>query len=275
MTCTKIAYVVAGTTSILLGVLAFHVYEVYNQDDPDVLPHNLFFPLWFSMDWPCQRTYPFPDHIQYVDRQYYAEILRNPDYTQKLRDENAQYQILDRLFRLKIIRDKFGIPLTLTLDESDTFSMWVEPKYPTFHGIDVGIGKKDGRLYILCNWHIHYVNLFEDINGMIDDIGSQFDSMVCSDKRTVVDGDLVTIDLLLPSSLNDPNKVAEKRDDREYRICVQGTYHLHNTSGSPVGVLCYTGVIDFTHLGINRGFRVKSLQLKTTENGKRILYKVN
>lgn len=266
--------VISTVASIALGILSFKVYGVYSDKEADA-SSSFFFPTWFSLDWPIQRTYAFPNYLKYVDKEYYEEINATPNFAERMRNENVQYQILDRLFRLNLVRDKFGIPLTIVSEDDDAFSMWIEPKYPTLHGPEIEIGKLGGSLWLSWGWLIKSLNWSGKINGILADFESKLDPMICGDETTRVAGDAVSIEIHSVSNVNDSLKVAEKCGDRNYRVHTQGTYHLQNNNGDNVGILTYTGVIDFTHLGINRGFRLASLELKVVEDGSVILYKIS
>lgn len=246
---------------------------MYAQDDLDVETRHIFFPLWFSMDWPKQRTYPFPDHLKYVDKEYYKNILGKENYLKELYEENVPCQVLDCLFRLSLIRNKFGIPLALQFEENNSHLTCVEPRYPTFHGLDVGVRKLDGNMKVLCEWHIKSINWFGKIDGMIADIESQLDPMVREESSGVA-GDTRSIEVVPVSNLSIPFKNTRRCGDRDYNVVIRGSFQLYNNSGYKIGTILYTGCLDFSHLGINRGFRVTSLNLKTVEEGKTILYKV-
>lgn len=267
------AIIVSTVASIALGIFTWRVYNVFSDKETDT-SSSFFIPTWFSLDWPIQRKYAFPNYLKYVDTKYYQDITAHSNFAEQLRNENVQYQILDRLFRLNLVRDKFGIPLSIVSKEDDTFSMWVEPKFPTVHGPEIQIEKLDGRLKFSWGWLIKSLNWTGKIKGILADIESKLDPMICGDESTRVAGDAVSIEIHSVSNVNDSSKVAEKCGDRNYRVHTQGTFHLHNINEDEIGTVIYTGVIDFTHLGINRGFRVASLELKTVEDGSVILYKI-
>lgn len=267
-------FLISTVASIALGVLSFKVYSVYSDREAEA-SSSFFCPTWFSLDWPIQRTYAFPNYLKYADKKYYEEIIATPNFAEHMRNENVQYQILDRLFRLNLVRDNFGIPLTIISTDEDTFSMWIEPKFPTLHGPEIKIGKLDGRLWFSWGWLIKSLNWPGKINGILADIESKLDPMICGDDSTRIAGDAVSIEIHSVSNINDSLKVSEKCGDRDYRVYTQGTFHLNNNNNEEIGLLTYTGLIDFKHLGINRGFRVASLELKVVEDGSVVVYKIS
>lgn len=260
--------------SIALSYFTLNVYSVYNDENDHVDSKTIFFPVWFSVNWPIQKRYSFPEDLKYIDKKYYEELLDHAEFAEKLRDVNVVNLILDHLFRLSLIRDKFGIPLTVESVNDDSYSMWIEPKYPTVHGPQVEIGKLDGNLHFLWDWTVKSLDWFGKINGIMEDLESKLDPMICGEENSGVAGDS-SLHFYPRSILSDQLKVAEKCGNRPYRVHTKGTYHLHSSTDELIGVLFYLGVIDFTHLGINRGFRVTSLHLKTVEDGKAILYKLS
>lgn len=272
---SKVVLTIASLSTAFFGFFLLQAYRVYTIDDSNVDSKGVFLPLWFSMDWPVQRKYPFPEYLRYIDLKHYEHNLDDPECLHKLRDRNIQYQILNKLFQLNVIRDKYGLPLTIHSDEAAGYSMWIEPKHPSLHGVDIRIGKRDGLLWALANWRIRSINLYGDIEGMIADLGSQFDPMVCGEECGLgVAGDVSSIELLPASNISDLAKVAEKCGERNYRVLSEGSYQLRNSANKSVGTLHYIGLIDFTHPGVNCGFRVVYLELRTTENGQTISYKI-
>lgn len=271
---TKIAFSLSAVASIAIGYLGYHCYSVYTEDDLEVDAHHVFFPLWFSMDWPTQRTYPFPEHLKYVDKDYYETILRKPEFLKELVKEGVPCQILNCLFRLNLIRNKYGIPLALQFEENNSHSIWIEPKYPTFHGLDIGVGKHDGHVQFLIDWQIKSIDWFGEIDGMIADIESHLDPMVREESSGVA-GDTRPIDVVPVPKACSSCKGTKRCGDRDYNIVLRGSFQLYDKSGNSLGSILYSGVIDFAHLGINGGFCVTSLHLKTVEEGEIILYKVS
>lgn len=269
---SKVVLLLVAAGSIGLGLTALKLYNAYTDESDNLEQQSVFFPLWLSVNWPVQKSYPFPDYLRYIDEPYYEQIVKDRKYLAKLRTENSQSLVLELLFRLGVVRDKYGIPLTLKTKDDDMFEMWIEPKYPSFHGIDIVADKLDGHSRILWNWRIRPFNYARKLSGVIDDVSQKLNPILYDEKNRVAGN--VALDVIPVSNSKDPFKTSEKCGARDYRVAARGTFHLYNSSSDFIGELYYTGVIDFAHLGINRGFRVTSLELRTMEQGRAVRYKL-
>lgn len=248
--------------------------EMYKAscDPDDAKPRNVFLPLWLSFDWPYQRRYLFPLYLKYMDMPYFLEVDANPTFQDHLQEKSVQYQVLDGLFRLAVVRDLFGIPLTLKARDSDSFDVWIEPKYPTIHGPQVHIKKENGQLDWSWKWTIKLLH-WSALDSFLTGMGKKLDRIESSDAlaKTHERGSGRVHEVVLPS---DKRLKLDVCGDKDYKVVFQGTFHVSHLSEDPCGVVKYTGVIDFNHLGICQGARIVKLDLAVEGDEGETLYKL-
>lgn len=255
-------------SSSSLSMLLFLTVQVYKvkQDTEPVKPRSVFLPLWLSFDWPYKRRFAFPKHLQYMDPEYFS-LVGNSDFLQDLHRNNVHYQVLDGLFRLSIARDIFGFPLLLRATESDTFEMWIEPKYPTVHGPEIDISKVQGKIRLEWNWSLKLVHCWSLVDSVLTGLGVKLDRL---DEALVKTHEKASgrVHEVLQSRLKVPC------GDRDYNVLFKGTFKVSDKTETQNGTVGYTGVIDFNHLGINSGVRVVLLELTVVEEGSSVVYKL-
>lgn len=252
---TVLVLVISSSTLTMGVYLAVQVYQV-SRAEPDSKPRNVFLPLWVSFDWPYQRRYAFPSYLRYVDPEFYSHVESTDRYAERLHEENVQYQILDGLFRLPAIRDRFGIPFSLKTSEADSFDMWIEPKHPTVHGPQIHISKESGRIVLSWQWSVKLVHWWSSVDSFLKGMGTKLDRLDSSPalQKTHEKGSGRVHEVIQPLKNN-----SVPCGDRDYRVMFSGTFRLSDASKFRSGTVSYTGVIDFNHLGINRGARIALL----------------
>ena len=254
-----VLFLIASSSSVTMAIyLGVEIYKA-SSDPDDAKPRNVFLPLWFSFDWPYQRRYAFPTYLKYIDMPYFLEVESSPSFEDTLQEKSIQYQVLDGLFRLAVVRDLFGIPLSLKSQENDTFNIWIEPKYPTVHGPQVRFEKQDGKLQISWQWTIKLLH-WSAIDTFLTGMGKKLDRMENSDAlaKTHERGSGRVHEVVLPT---DRKLRLDVCGDKDYKVVFQGTFHVSHLSEKPCGLVGYTGVIDFNHLGICQGARIVKLDM--------------
>lgn len=269
-----VVLLVAVSSSVSMAVyLGVEILKARN-DPVGLKPRNVFLPLWFSFDWPYQRRFAFPDHLKYMDRPYYEVVLANENFTEHLHSNCVKYQVLDKLFRLTIVRDLLGIPLSLRSLEDDSFALWIEPKFPTVHGPQVHISKESGSLDISWQWAIKLLHWWSSVDGFLTGLGTKLDRIESSEAlaKTHERGS---------GRVHEVVTVADKKTkrvvcgDRDYKVMFQGTFHVSHLAEKPCGVVSYTGVIDFDHLGISQGARIVQMDLTVAGEQGETIYKLS
>lgn len=259
----------SATMAIYVGV------QMYKASlDPDgSKARNVFLPLWVSVDWPYQRKYPFPSYLKYIDELYYQHVQSTPNFEDELHEKSVQYQVLDGLFRLTVVRDLLGIPLTLKAQEDDTFDIWIEPKYPTIHGPQIRISKENGSVALEWSWAVKLVHWWSSVDSFISGMGTKFDRIESSEAlaKTHERGSGRVHEVVLPVEKKVRLDVC---GDKDYRVVFKGTFHVSHLSEKPCGKVCYIGVIDFNHLGICHGARVVQLDMVVEGEDGETLYKL-
>lgn len=262
-----ILLLIASSSSLTMALyLGVQVYGVAKDENAE--HRKVFLPLWLSFDWPSTRRYAFPDYLKYVDPEYFAQVETIGNFREWLHEENIQYQILDVLFRLPLIRDRFGVPFSLKATEDDNFNMWVEPKYPTVHGPQIDISKEEGTLRFNWRWFIKLIRFGSSVDNVLTGLAVKLDRMDSALQKTHERGSGRVHEV--PITTERKNRKVHC-GDRDYKVMFMGSFHLHVASKSHNGVVKYTGVIDFDHLGINRGARIVLLDVES--NG--VNYKVS
>lgn len=263
---------VASSSSVTMAVyLGIEMYKA-SSDPDDAKPRNVFLPLWFSFNWLYQRRYLFPSYLKYMDLPYYLEVEANPTFEDSLREKSVQYQVLDGLFRLSVVRDLFGIPLSLKAHDADSFNVWIEPKYPTVHGPQVHIKKENGALQWSWRWTIKLLH-WSALDSFLTGMGTKLDRIESSEAqaKTHEKGSGRVHEVVLPSEKRVKLDVC---GDKDYKVVFQGTFHVSHLSEKPCGVVGYTGVIDFNHLGICQGARIVKLDLVVEGEEGETIYKL-
>lgn len=269
-----ILLLIASSSSVTMAVyLGVEIYKA-NNDTADGKSRNVFLPLWFSFDWPYQRKYPFPSYLKYMDRAYYDSVESTPHFEDDLHERSVQYQVLDGLFRLAVVRDLFGIPLSLRALDDDSFEIWIEPKYPTVHGPQIQITKDNGTLALSWEWAVKLLHWWSSIDSFLTGMGTKLDRIESSEAlaKTHERGSGRVHELVL---LSDKRVRLDLCGDRDYKVVFQGTFHMSHLSEKPCGVVNYMGVIDFNHLGISQGARIVQLDVAVEGEDGEIVYKLS
>lgn len=248
---STVVFLVAASSSTTMALyVGAEMYRTYRAEDNK--PRAVFLPLWISFDWPYQRRYAFPDYLQDADPEF-GRMAAADDFVPHLVHHDVQYQVLDTLLRLKTARDLFGVPLSLRADEAD-FSIWVEPQWPLVHGPQVQMAKRDGKLHLRWKWDVKPIRC-SSIDGLITALGIKLD-------RIDPDPEIRTHDS------------GRARYDGDYTIAFEGKFNLANRKSVQCGVVTYSGVIDFTHLGISNGVKILRVDLIVNSNDSPISYKL-
>ncbi|EEQ37018.1 hypothetical protein CLUG_01141 [Clavispora lusitaniae ATCC 42720] len=265
-----------GTIILLVGVsssatmalyLGVQVYRA-SKDEENKTRH-VFLPLRFSFDWPYQRKCNFPSYLKYVDPAFHQQISSNEDFLKELFDQDVHYQVLDILFRSKTVRDLFGVPLSLRADDMEDFLIWVEPKYPTVHGPVIQITKNDGKLNLSWKWAIKSIKCLS-IEGFLTGLGLKLDRIKPTEAQIKTHEKSSG---RIHEAVN-PNVPTVFSGDKDYSIVFGGKLHLESKQNIQCGVVNYTGLIDFNHMGISKGVKITSLELTVNSNNKEMVYKL-
>lgn len=264
---TVLLLIATSSSLSMLLYLTVQIYKVSSDTSTEVKPRSVFLPLWLSVNWPYQRKYSFPSYLQYLDPDYFSYVDAFGDYSQELHLKNVQYQVLDGLFRLTVVRDLFGIPLTLKATEEDKFDMWIEPKYPTVHGPEVQLSKQD-KLHLEWRWSVNLVRWWSSVDSFLTGIGVKLDRLDTAQAKTHEKSSGRVHEA-------SHSKLKISTGDRDYKVVFKGTFHLSDTTKAHCGIVGYCGVIDFDHLGINNGVRVVLLDLTVPGESGSVVYKLS
>lgn len=250
-----VATVVISTSLVMLLFLAIEVANVWISDGD--CRKNVYLPLWLGVNWPRQRVFPYPAYRDLVD----SDAVQALDLS-SLR-ESVPSQVLDCLFRLPTVRETYGIPLKVAPTTNDDFEVWIEPQYPTVHGPKVAIAKENGKLTVACSWSIKLLNwdMVDCVQGTLWRIGN----LLSPAPGTQDYGN---------TQIHEIHKDASPHVSRlpGFKLMFRG--HLSISSRDHSGVVLFKGILDTNHLDLNHGSRLTSVDLKMSEEGRLILYKV-
>lgn len=174
---TIIILVAVSSSLTMLLYLGVQIYKVSLDTLENVGPKSAFLPLWLSFDWPWERKFSFPKYLAYFDSEYYAYVDSVSNFTEELRLQKVEFLVLDELFKLKVVRDTFGIPLLLRTEELDSFDIWIECKHPTVHGPTIRISKEHGKLRLLWKWTVHPLSWWGSIDRALTALGLKLDRL--------------------------------------------------------------------------------------------------
>lgn len=268
---TVVLLVAASSSLTMLLYLGSKVYKV-SLNELDNASQCAFLPLWLSFNWPWHRKFGFPLYLKYFDPEFHEYVESIPNFTDDLHLQNVQFLVLDELFRLKLVRDTFGIPLLLKTEDLDFFDSWIETDHPTIHGPKITITKSDGKTRLAWRWAISPLPWWGDIDKALTAFGFKLDRLdpndamrKTSEKSSGRVHEATSID-------GKPKRVVTS--DKDYNIVFLGLFHLSNSSTTKAGKVNYTGMIDFDHMGINKGARLTLIGLIVKEDETEVCYKI-
>lgn len=270
---TIVLLVAASSSITMLVYLGVQIYKVTLDKLENVGPRSAFLPLWLSFDWPWERRFSFPKYLAYLDPEFHGYVESIPNFAEDLHLQSVEFLVLDELFKLKLVRDTFGIPLLLKTEQSDTFDSWIECKHPTVHGPKILITKEDGKLRLLWRWSVHPLLWWGDIDKALTALGLKLDRLDPSDAMIKTH----------EKSSGRVHKVNSSKDsklkrvittDKDYNVLFLGLFHLSNSSTTKTGRVTYSGMIDFDHMGINRGARLTLIGLSVQEGDEEVSYRI-
>lgn len=271
---TIIILVAVSSSLTMLLYLGVQIYKVSLDTLENVGPKSAFLPLWLSFDWPWERKFSFPKYLAYFDSEYYAYVDSVSNFTEELRLQKVEFLVLDELFKLKVVRDTFGIPLLLRTEKLDSFDIWIECKHPTVHGPTIRISKEHGKLRLLWKWTVHPLSWWVSIDRALTALGLKLDRLDNTEamKKTheKSSGRVHEVNTSKDGKL----KRVLCSGDKEYSVLFKGSFHLSNSSTTRTGRVSYQGMIDFDHIGINRCARLTLVGLTVHENASDVSYKV-
>lgn len=254
-----------------LTMVLYVSVEVHSVRQQDVLdthrkPKNIMLPLWFSCNWPSQRRYSLGKYLRYFDQNFSDYISDADIYKESLQENGVEFQVLNDLFRLSVIRSVFSIPLTMRATPQDTFDIWIEPHTAAVHGPLITISKNDNdKISLVWQWSIRPIHFGSFVDRFLSDKGFSFDKLESHNaERKTHEKSSGHIHEVRPS------KIDEKRSkkDRDFSIRFSGTFHVHdnpdNDSGKR-GLVTYSGYIDLDHLAINSGVKILLLDVSILE----------
>ncbi|KAM9933185.1 hypothetical protein OXX80_007193 [Metschnikowia pulcherrima] len=276
---TRRLAIFASSCCVFMGIyFGNQVYQVYVSKEEDSEPRNVFFPLWFGLNWPKKRHFQFPAYLHYMDPAHPALAdINSSDYIEALRRDHVEHQVLDCLFRSPIVREIFKLPISVRATQADRFDVWIEPKYPTFHGPLFSICKNNGNISITSSWQIKSVKWSTDINDIVTGMTSELESLAATEAQHNVhdkSSGRVHQANLEEDKKNQPLECSSA-GEKTYDIAFRGTLEVTDISKQHTGSVAYTGIIDSTHMGLSGGVRILSLTLDVSEYGKSsVLYKL-
>ncbi|RCK58952.1 hypothetical protein Cantr_07603 [Candida viswanathii] len=287
-----IIFLIAASSSL---TMMFYVMVQYKKFQDEVVENDgklrkrlVFLPLWVNANFFYQKTYKYPIGLKYFDYDYYEYLMTEmnqsnmpgngngkkkkesdaENYSKLLQDENIKYSVLELLSANSKIRQLFGLPLNMELSPDD-FKIWVESKYPSVSGLQIDIlerSTKDGKsTEFNTNWIVKPINAASIVNDTLISLGLKLDRLERSDAsiktHEKASGKIHEVKLNDKVNLN---------SNRDYFIRFAGKFVVSDKSFVNLGVVNYTGTIDFDHLMINRGIKVIGLDL--SYDG--VLYKI-
>lgn len=270
---TILLLVAASSLLTMLAYLGVQVYNVSQDKLENVRPNRVFLPLWLSVDWPWERKFSFPKYLAYLDPEFDAYISSIPNFTEDLRLRHVEFLVLDELFKLKLVRDTFGIPLVLKSEDLDKFDTWIECKYPTVHGPVILITKENGKLGLSWKWSVNPIPWWGSIDRALTALGFKLERLDSTDAMQKTheksSGRVHEVKTTKDSKLK--RVICTEKD---YDVLFKGLFHLSNSSTTKTGRVTFTGLIDFDHMGINRGARLTLIELNVQEEGSEVSYKI-
>ncbi|KAK6868736.1 hypothetical protein K6H11_004089 [Candida tropicalis] len=203
--------------------------------------------------------------VQY--KKFQDEVVENDgkrensveNYRKLLQDENIKYSVLESLSANAKIRQLFGLPLNMELN-SDDFKIWVESKYPSVSGLQIDIverSTKSGKSTEFdTNWIVKPINATSIVNDTLVALGLKLDRLERSDAsiktHEKASGKIHEVNV---------NEKVKLNSNRDYSVRFQGKFVVSDKSFVNLGVINYSGTLDFDHLMINRGIKVTGLDL--------------
>lgn len=259
-----------GSGSVAMA--AFIIYQYMQFDNEE--SNHIFIPLMIHTNLFGKKKYQFPIGIRYFnDEEYYRYLLEEIDrlelgngqlnlhnYQNNLQLENIKYKILETVSSNSHIKQIFGLPLNI--NSPSDFHIWIENKYPTISGLNFFNNK------IL--WSIKLIRISQTIDDILVSLGLKLNRL-----------DSHQIKIHEKSSgkihevpIEDKNIILNKNKD--YQIKFTGNFIIQDKQDHQTGVIEYLGVIDFDHLMINRGIKIKSMNLIMNEdkNSEKVSYKI-
>lgn len=266
---TVVLLVAASSSLTMLLYLGNKIYKV-SLTELGHASQCAFLPLWLSFNWPWNRSFAFPKYLRYLDPEFNEYVENIPNFADELHLQSVQFLVLDELFRLKLVRDTFGIPLLLKTEDLDVFDSWIECQYPTVHGPKVTITKEDGKTSLSWRWAVHPLLWWGDIDKALVALGLKLDRLDPADavKKTTEKSS---------GRVHEATDGKPKRlftSDKDYDVVFKGLFHLSDSSNTKTGRVSYTGMIDFDHMGINRGAKLTHIGLVLTEDDEEVCYKI-
>lgn len=260
-----LAYAVFAAITLSLAVGAYvagSAYAAYALKSD--VHRQVFVPLWLGVNWPRQRRYPAHTHLAYFVPGC------NHDETRLVQKHDVEGQILNALFRLPEVRDAFGVPMSLASSPSDSFATWIEPHYPTLHGVQLDMARTHGALSTTWSWGIRLLRWTDAFGSSMPKVASELASL-CSAEAEQKISELSSGRVHQASK--DRQKGVPAPAAKDFDVAFSGSFSVHGAHGNN-GTVCYVGVIDQTHLGLSHGVRITLLDLTTSAHGESIRYKV-
>ena len=269
--------------------MMFYVMVQYKKFQDEVVENDgklrkrlIFLPLWVNMNLFYQKTYNYPIGLKYFDSDYYEYLITEmsqsnksgkkdidvDNYRKLLQDENIKYSVLELLSANSKIRQLFGLPLNMELNPDD-FKIWVESKYPSVSGLQIDILEKSTKAgkstEFDTNWIVKPINATAIVNDTLVALGLKLDRLERSDASIKThekgSGKIHEVNV---------NEKLKLNSNRDYFVRFQGKFIVSDKAFVNLGVVRYSGTLDFDHLMINRGMKITGLELDY--NG--VLYKI-
>ncbi|GEQ72557.1 hypothetical protein JCM33374_g6244 [Metschnikowia sp. JCM 33374] len=263
--------VLVSCYGLFMGIyLAHQAFDVYMSEEETSQPVKVFFPVFLGLNWPHQRRFEFPRYLEYLDPDHREVLADGREYMDTVRREDVQRQVLDCLFRSAVVRETFKLPISVKAQPGEgpeDFRVWIEPRHMTLHGPLFSIGKTDGRLSIAPSWRIKSVSWSSDINEFFSGLTSQIQSLAASEAQRNTH-DKASGRIHQANEENDRLGDLFPTKQQPYNIAFSGTLDVSDLSKQHAGSVCYTGVIDNSHIGLNGGVRIVTLTLEVSEYGK-------
>ncbi|KAK6877690.1 hypothetical protein K6H10_003750 [Candida tropicalis] len=272
-----IIILIAASSSFTMMFYVMVQYKKFQdevvENDGKLRKRSIFLPLWANMNLFYQKTYKYPIGLKYFDTDYYEYLITEmgqsnktgkrensvENYRKLLQDENIKYSVLESLSANAKIRQLFGLPLNMELN-SDDFKIWVESKYPSVSGLQIDIverSTKSGKSTEFdTNWIVKPINATSIVNDTLVALGLKLDRLERSDAsiktHEKASGKIHEVNV---------NEKVKLNSNRDYSVRFQGKFVVSDKSFVNLGVINYSGTLDFDHLMINRGIKVTGLDL--------------
>lgn len=293
---TILILIAASSTMSMAVYTISEMTKFYKDESKD--RGTIFLPLWINFNMLFQSTYPFPKGLRYFDEEYAVymeEEMRQlntskeksdiANYTERMEQENIKYTLLEEISKNSTVRQIFGLPLSFKITEKSHFEVWIESRHPAISGIQIDMLRHRNendtpnsfKTNIKLNWAIKPINITSLIDSALVQAGLKLDRLKASDAqfKTHEKGSGRVHEV--PLTDNHKRNDLILNNSKDYNIFFSGNMMIQDKNKFESGKVFYKGLIDFDHLLINRGVKLKDIEIimKRSDNPNEVIkYKI-